>query len=55
MGEKNRYMGSSFDDFLSEEGILEEVEASAIKKVIAMKIQEAMRQKKLTKASLARK
>jgi len=47
MSKKNKHTGSSFDDFLEEEGILEEVEASTIKKVIAMKIQEAMKQKKL--------
>lgn len=55
MSKKKKHIGSSFDDFLKEEGTLEEVEAAAIKKVIAMKIQEAMRQKKMTKASLARK
>ncbi|HEB72036.1 MAG TPA: helix-turn-helix domain-containing protein [Nitrospirae bacterium] len=55
MSKKNKHIGSSFDDFLKAEGVLEEVEASAIKKVIAMKIQEAMKQKKLTKAALARK
>lgn len=55
MSKKNKHIGSSFDDFLKEDGIFEEVEASAIKKVIAMKIQEAMKQKKFTKASLARK
>lgn len=55
MSKKNKHIGSSFDDFLKEDGIFEEVEAAAIKKVIAMKIQEAMKQNKLTKASLAKK
>jgi predicted XRE-type DNA-binding protein len=55
MSKKNKHVGSSFDDFLREDGIFEEVEAAAIKKVIAMKILEAMKQKKLTKASLAKK
>jgi len=55
MNKNKKHIGSSFDDFLKEEGIREEVEASAIKKVIAMRIQEAMRQKNFTKASLARK
>ena len=32
---KNKAIGSSFDDFLAEEGITEEVEAGAIKKIIA--------------------
>ena len=29
---KNKFIGSSFDDFLAEEGITEEVEAGALKK-----------------------
>ena len=32
---KNKYIGSSFDDFLKEEDIYEEVTDRAIKKVIA--------------------
>ena len=35
---KNKHIGSDFDDFLREEGILEEVEAAAIKKVIAYEL-----------------
>jgi|GEM_PF-6116497 len=31
----NQHIGSDFDDFLEEEGILSEVEAAAIKRVIA--------------------
>jgi hypothetical protein len=36
---KNDRIGSSFEDFLREEGIYEEVEAGAIKKVIACMIE----------------
>ncbi len=32
----NKYIGSDFDDFLGEDGILAEVEAVAIKRVIAL-------------------
>lgn len=32
----NRHIGSSFDDFLIEEGILEEVNAVAVKRVKGM-------------------
>ena len=32
---RNTHEGSSFDDFLKEEGIYEDVEAAAVKKVIA--------------------
>ena len=42
MGKINRYTGSSFDSFLKEEGILEEVDAVAIKRVIAWQIQQEM-------------
>ena len=34
---KNKHLGSSFDDFLREQGILEEVELAAIEMVIAEK------------------
>ena len=43
----------TLDDFLDEEGIREEVTARAIKRVIALQLQEAMRERKLTKAAMA--
>ena len=49
MPRKNKYIGSSFDDFLEESGILEEVNATAMKRVIAWQIQEAMKAQHLTK------
>jgi predicted XRE-type DNA-binding protein len=50
----NQYIGSNFDTFLEEEGILSEVEAIAIKRVIAYQIQEAMNQAGLSKSEMAR-
>ena len=50
---KNNSIGSSFDDFLVEEGIAEEVEAGAIKKIIAYQLQEAIEKEQLTKTALA--
>jgi len=50
---KNNAIGSSFDDFLVEEGISEEVEAGAIKKIIAYQLQEAIKKEQLTKTALA--
>ena len=38
----NKAIGSSFDYFLAEEGISEEVEAGAIKKIIAYQLQQAI-------------
>ncbi len=53
MSTKNPHIGSSFDDFLEEEGIRAEVEAVALKRVIAWQIQQAMKEQKMTKAALA--
>ena len=47
------HTGSSFDSFLEEEGILEEVEAAAIKRLIAWQLAEAMRAGKISKKSMA--
>ena len=50
---KNNSIGSSFDDFLEEEGISEEVDAGAIKKIIAYQLQEAIKKEQITKTALA--
>ena len=44
---KNEYLGSSFDDFLEEEGLRAETEAVAIKRVIAFQIEQEMKQANL--------
>lgn len=51
----NKYIGSNFDDFLKEEGLLAEVEANAIKRVIAFQIAELMEKHNLSKAAMAKK
>ena len=38
----NEYSGSNFDDFLAEEGILEEVSEGAQKRLLALQIEEDM-------------
>jgi hypothetical protein len=48
-------VGSSFDDFLKEEGFYEEVTATAIKRVIARQLVDVMRQENLTKSGLAKR
>ena len=45
----NRHVGSDFDDFLREEGLLEEAEAVAAKRVLAYQISEAMKERHLSK------
>lgn len=53
MAKKN--VGSGFDEFLEEEGILEEVSAVAVKRLIAFQLAEKMTEKNLTKSELARR
>lgn len=50
----NKYIGSNFDDFLEEEGLLAEVEANVIKRVIAYQIAELMKKHNLSKTAMAK-
>lgn len=52
---KNPHVGSTFQEFLEEEGIAEEVNAAAIKHVLAWQIQRAMKAKGLTKTEMAKR
>ncbi|MGC2696033.1 MAG: Fis family transcriptional regulator [Candidatus Angelobacter sp.] len=45
--------GTSFDEFLREEGMLEEAEAVAIKRVIAWQLRREMQRKRITKKVMA--
>lgn len=51
----NQHIGSDFDDFLKEEDIFEEVEAAAIKKVIACMIAQRMEETHVTKTEMAKR
>jgi antitoxin HicB len=53
MAKKNPHIGSSFDSWLDEEGIREEVTAAAIKSVIARQLAQEMKRKKITKKRMA--
>ena len=48
-----KHLGSSIDDFLKEEGIFEEVQAQAVKEVIAWQLAEAMKEQKISKNKMA--
>jgi DNA-binding Xre family transcriptional regulator len=50
---KKAHQGSDFRDFLSEEGILGEVEARALKQVISLQLGRLLKEKELTKAEMA--
>ncbi len=52
---KKKNIGSTFDSWLREEGLYEEVSANAIKRVVARQVEDAMKQKRLTKAEMARR
>jgi antitoxin HicB len=51
---KMHHSGSSFDSFLEAEGIREEVEAVAIKRVLAWQLAQAMREQQKTKRAMAK-
>jgi hypothetical protein len=48
------HSGSTFDSFLEEEGIREEVEAIVVKRVLAWQLSHAMREQRKTKQALAK-
>ena len=49
----NKYIGSNFDDFLAEEGLLAETEATALKRVVAFQLEQEMKRTGLSKTQLA--
>jgi DNA-binding Xre family transcriptional regulator len=51
----NPHRGSSLDEFLEDEGLLEDATARAVKKAIAWQLAKAMKEQRVTKAALARK
>jgi antitoxin HicB len=50
----NPHIGSSFDDFLKDDGIYEEVTAIAVKRVLAWQIEQARLAQGPSKSALAR-
>jgi len=50
---ENPHTGSSFDDFLKDEGLNEECTASALKRVLAWQIEQEMNNKHITKSAMA--
>lgn len=55
MSERKRfdYSGSTFDSFLREEGLLQEAEAVAMKRVIAWQLKKAMSSRRISKKQMA--
>lgn len=53
MVDKNPHTGSSFDEFLEEEGLLETCTALAVKRVLARQILQGMEKQGLSKTAMA--
>jgi predicted XRE-type DNA-binding protein len=54
MNKKYEHTGSRFDAFLRAEGIFDEAEAVAVKRVIAWKLQQAMKTRRMSKQAMAK-
>jgi len=52
---RNSHRGSTFDDFLREEGVFEDVEAAAVKKVVATMLADAMKSQRISKVAMVRR
>ncbi len=55
MNVDNPHLGSSFEDLLTEEGIREEANAHAVKRVLAWQIEEAMKAQGISKVQMAKR
>ncbi len=55
MRKKNKHIGSSFESFLKEDGIYEEVTAAAIKRTLALQIEQEMAAQNISKAEMSRR
>jgi len=52
---KNPHLGATLDSLLKKEGIYEDVQMTAIKRVLASQLEDAMKERKLTKMELAKR
>ena len=55
MTAQNQHIGSSFDDFLHQEGIFEEVERTALKRTLAWLLTKSMQEQGISQAEMARR
>ena len=53
MAKRNPHSGSSFDDFLKEENMFEEVQAKALKRALAEQIEDSMLAANISKVRMA--
>jgi len=55
MAKHNKHIGTSLDDFLKEEGVLEETRAIALKDAVAWQVQQVMDKEKITKDAMSKR
>ena len=55
MANQNQHRGSSFDDFLKEDGIFEKVQAKALKRALSEQLGDAMQSINLSKVDMAKR
>lgn len=55
MKTKNPHIGESFESFLREDGIYDEVTTTAIKRTLALQIEHEMAAQKISKSEMARR
>ena len=55
MKKRNKHIGSSLEDFLKEEDVLEETRAVVLKETLAWQVQQAMEKEKISKVEMARR
>jgi len=53
MSQDNKHVGSSLDEFLAEEGLLESSQSVAIKRVLSWQLTQFMKKQNLSKAAMA--
>jgi DNA-binding phage protein len=54
MNKRNQHLGSSFEDWLEEEGLHEDATRHAVKSLLAWQVREFMRAQGVTKTAMAR-
>jgi antitoxin HicB len=55
MKKRNKHIGSSLEDFLKEEGVLEATRAVALKETLVWQVQQEMKKDKISKVEMARR
>lgn len=52
---RNVHVGSDFDEFLREDGLYDEAQAVAVKRVLAFQLERDMKKARLTKTAMAKR